>query len=164
MLRPFQPEDCGAAADLIRRAFAATSVALHPLPSALGVAASDLAAHLAAGGGGVFAPPARACLLWACRDGALHLSRLAVSPDDRRRGLAKAMLEQAELEARRRNLPRMTLATRLALEGNRRLFARAGFVEGTLHSHPGFTEPTYVDMERSLDNDLTTLSKVGLTC
>ena len=164
MLRPFQPADCPAAADLIRQAFAATPVVLDPPPSALRVAPGDLAAHVAAGGGGVFAPPARACLLWACQDGALHLSRMAVLPGERRQGLAMAMLEQAELEARRRSLPRMTLSTRLALEGNRRLFARAGFVERTRHAHPGFIEPTYVDMERSLDNDLSTLSKISLTC
>ena len=67
--------------------------------------------------------PDRSCLLWAERDGALHLSRLAVIPEHRRQGLARAMLAQAEQEARARRIPRLTLSTRLVLTGNRRLFA-----------------------------------------
>ena len=48
-------------------------------------------------------------------------------------------------------LPRVHLEVRLALAGNRRLFRRAGFVEGATHAHPGFDRPTYVSAEKRLD-------------
>jgi ribosomal protein S18 acetylase RimI-like enzyme len=89
-------------------------------------------------------------VLWAEDDGALYLSRLAVHPEHRRRGIARALVDEAEREARRRGLARMTLGVRLVLEDNRRLFASCGFVETTLHHHEGFSEPTWVAMERRL--------------
>jgi hypothetical protein len=44
----------------------------------------------------------------------------------------------------------MALGVRLVLDDNRRLFASCGFVETTLHHHEGFSEPTWVAMERRL--------------
>jgi hypothetical protein len=44
----------------------------------------------------------------------------------------------------------MHLGTRLALEGNRRLFARFGFQEVARHAHPGYAAPTWVEMEKRL--------------
>jgi hypothetical protein len=60
-------------------------------------------------------------------------------------------MEQAEREARQRGLAIMRLGVRLALEDNRRFFASCGFTETTLHRHEGFSEPTWVTMERRLD-------------
>ena len=93
----------------------------------------------------------QAGLLWAERDGGLYLARLAVHPGSRGEGFAVHLLQAAEAEARRRLLPRLWLSTRLAAERNRRLFARFGFVEGVRHAHPGYEQPTYVDMEKSLE-------------
>jgi hypothetical protein len=45
----------------------------------------------------------------------------------------------------------MRLGARLALEDNRRFFASCGFTETSLHHHDGFSEPTWVMMERRLD-------------
>jgi hypothetical protein len=47
-------------------------------------------------------------------------------------------------------LPRIHLSTRLVLLDNRRLFAACGFVETTCHAHPGYAEPTFVNMEKRL--------------
>ena len=156
-MRPLRPEDCDGVAALIRSAFASLATDVDPPPSALRVRGEDIAAHLAAGGSGVIAGQVRACLLWTRRDSALHVSRLAVAVECRGRGLALAMLGLAEDEAGRLGLTRLTLSTRLALESNRRLFARAGFVEGARHAHPGFAQPTYIDMERTLPNALSVL-------
>jgi hypothetical protein len=60
-------------------------------------------------------------------------------------------MEQAEREARQRGLAIMRLGVRLALEDNRRFFASCGFTETTLHRHEGFSERTWVTMERRLD-------------
>ena len=47
-------------------------------------------------------------------------------------------------------LPRLLLSTRLVLVGNRRLFARCGFVETAQLAHPGYAHPTFVDLEKAL--------------
>jgi hypothetical protein len=46
---------------------------------------------------------------------------------------------------------RLHLGTRLVLLDNRRLFASCGFVEVSQQAHPGYTEPTWVVMEKRLD-------------
>jgi len=60
-------------------------------------------------------------------------------------------MNEAEHAARRGGLPVVRLGVRLALEDNHRFFVSCGFVETTLHSHEGFTEPTWVTMERRLE-------------
>jgi GNAT superfamily N-acetyltransferase len=90
-------------------------------------------------------------VLWTERDAGLYIGRLAVLPDWRRRGLARALLARAEAEARARKLPRLHLGTRLALTNNRRLFAAAGFLETREHAHEGYDRPTWVQMEKRLD-------------
>ena len=146
--------DATAAAALIRSAFASQSVATDPPPSALGETADSVAASQAApdqGGIGAWAGTALAgCVMWQVQARGLYLGRLAVSPAWRRRGLASALVDAAEAEARRRGLPRLLLSTRLVLADNRRLFARCGFVETRQHAHPGHAHPTFVDMEKPL--------------
>ena len=149
-MRALGPGDCETASALIRRAF--TGLAVEPAPSATRVTADAVSAHLAAGGGGLILDPAIACLLWSAAGDALQVSRLAVDPGHRRQGHAAALLAAAEEEARRLGLAVMRLSTRLAFCDNRRLFARRGFQETTLHSHPGFTAPTFVDLEKRLAN------------
>ncbi len=150
-MRPIHPADCAAVAALIRHAFAGLGVA--PPPSALCVTAADVAAHLAAGGGGVLAEPDRGCLLWAEAAGTLQVSRVAVSFRSRRQGVAREMLAQADREADRRGLASLTLSTRLALPGNRRLFEACGFREVSRMAHPGFSEPTFVTLVKTLVAD-----------
>ena len=66
-------------------------------------------------------------MLWAEKDGALHIGRVSALPAWRGRGIARALLAAGEAEARRRGLKRMTLRVRLALGENQRLFAGFGF-------------------------------------
>lgn len=151
-LRPMTPVDADAAAALIRRAFAAQPVVLDPPPSALGVTAKAIAEHLMHAGGLVAEVNSRLAgtVLWAREGDACHISRLAVDPMARRQGLASQLLRAAELEARRQGASRLTLGTRLALAGNRRVFAAAGFREIALHSHPGYATPTWVELEKRM--------------
>jgi len=132
MIRPVLPGDAAAVADLVRLAFAAIPVALDPAPSALRETADSVRTHLAAGGGALADGPA-ACILWSERDGGLYVGRLAVHPKHRCRGLAG-----------------LHLGVRLALPGNRRLFARLGFTETRLRTHDGFVAPTWTEAERWL--------------
>lgn len=81
---------------------------------------------------------------------ALYISRLAVAPQWRRRGLASALIEAAEAEARRSGAARMTLGARLSLPDNIALFRRHGFAVVAQTCHPGFSRPTSADMELRL--------------
>ena len=148
-VRSITAADAALVAALIRSAFAALEVELLPPPSALRVTPADIAQHLAAGGGGALHGEV-GCVLWRVQDGGLYVSRLAVLPQARGQGVGRALLARAEMAARSMGLPRLHLEVRLALIGNRRLFRRAGFVEGAQHTHPGFDHPTYVAAVKEL--------------
>ncbi len=151
MIRPIQPADAAAVAALIRAAFGALPEPLDPAPSALRETAASILAHLSQGGGvAVEQAGIVACVLWSEKDAGLYLGRLAVAPHCRNRGLAAELVQAAEGEARRLGLPRLHLGVRLALPCNRRLFARLGFTETTLHAHDGFARPTWVVAEKWL--------------
>ncbi len=156
MIRPIETADAAAAAALIRAAFSGIPEPLDPAPSALRETGASVLAHLAHGGGavveqaGVEQAGIVVCVLWSEQDGGLCLGRLAVAPPCRNRGLAAQLVLAAEAEARRRGLPRLHLGVRLALPGNRRLFARLGFVETALHAHDGYADPTWAAAEKWL--------------
>jgi len=79
---------------------------------------------------------------------ALYLTRLAVVPAWRKRGVARAMLAAAENEARRIGAKRLTLRVRVTLPGNRAYFERSGFAVNGQGQDPGRTP--YFTMERLL--------------
>ncbi|RFB78924.1 GNAT family N-acetyltransferase [Methylovirgula sp. 4M-Z18] len=81
---------------------------------------------------------------------ALYLNRLVVAPEHQRQGLGRAMLEAATREALRQSLTKLSLSVRIALAGNRSFFESYGFRIIGAHTHPGFSEPTSYDMEKSL--------------
>jgi ribosomal protein S18 acetylase RimI-like enzyme len=72
-----------------------------------------------AGGRAAPSPPASA----------LYVDALATDPGFRRRGAARALLAEAEREARGRRLPAVALDTTIANEPARRLYASEGFDE-----------------------------------
>jgi predicted N-acetyltransferase YhbS len=151
-LRAIAMRDAAAIAALIRTAFAAQSVVTDPPSSALRVTEADVLSHLRHGSGAVAEADSSlvGAVLWDEREGGLYLSRLAVAPDSRGRGIAKALVAAAEIAAREAGLPRLHLSTRLVVLDNRRLFAACGFVETSREAHPGYAEPTFVNMERRL--------------
>jgi len=151
-LRMMERRDARTVAALIRSAFASQFVVTDPPPSALRVTEEEIAAHLRVGGGAVAEAGGGmvGSALWNEQDDGLYLGRLSVEPAWRGRGIAKALVASAEAAARRMALPRVHLSTRLVLRDNRRLFAACGFVETTCHAHPGYAEPTFVNMEKRL--------------
>jgi predicted N-acetyltransferase YhbS len=151
-LRMMETRDAPVVAALIRAAFGCQFVVTDPPPSALRVTPDDIAAHLRAGDGAVAESGGGmvGSALWNEQDGGLYLARLAVAPAWRGRGIAKALVAAADAAARNMALLRIHLSTRLVLLDNRRLFAACGFVETTSHAHPGYAEPTFVNMEKRL--------------
>ena len=63
------------------------------------------------------------------RENSLYIDALATDPEFRRRGAARALLDQAEHEARARGLPAVSLDTTMNNEGARALYAAAGYDE-----------------------------------
>lgn len=145
--------DAAAIAALVRLAFSMQSRRTMPPSGGLNETPASIAEHLGRGGGAVVENRGTivGAVLWNEEDGSLYVGRLSVHPEHRRRGIASLLMAEAEREARRLGLPKMHLGVRLALDDNRRFFASCGFVETTLHRHEGFSEPTWVMMERRLD-------------
>lgn len=79
---------------------------------------------------------------------ALYLTRMAVAPAWRKRGVGRALIQGAEEEARRAGAKRLTLRVRKNLPGNRAYFARFGFVVTGEGQDAG--RPPYDAMERAL--------------
>jgi ribosomal protein S18 acetylase RimI-like enzyme len=154
-IRAAQANDATEIAELVRLAFSAQPRPTNPPSSALKETATTIASHLVRGGGSVVVCGGAivGVVLWNEEDGALYISRLSVHPERRRRGTARALMEEAEREARRLGFSRMTLGVRLELEENRRFFRSVGFVDASFRSHEGFSEPTWVLMERRLTSD-----------
>ena len=149
---PLRVSDAADVVAVIRAAFADQGAITDPPSGALRETTETIAAKLAAGGGaglhseGVWI----GVVLWTPEDDALYLGRLAVLPAWRGRGLAGRLLEAAEAETRRRGFASLRLQVRLELPRNRLLFARRGFVQTGVRSHPGHPEPTIAVMEKAM--------------
>jgi predicted N-acetyltransferase YhbS len=144
--------ESAAIADIIIEAFSVYRGWLNPQPSALLETAATIAEKLRvercllAEIGGVLV----GCVMYKPEDVGVYLGRLAVLPSYRRRGIALALVGAVEAEARRLRAESISLEVRVALLGNQRLFTDLGFVEVARHAHPGFSEPTSIEMRKRL--------------
>ena len=92
-----------------------------------------------AGGRAAPSPPASA----------FYVDALAVDPAFRRRGAARALLAEAERQARRHRLPAVALDTTIANEPARTLYASEGFDE-VAYRPPGRGLPGFVALVKPL--------------
>jgi ribosomal protein S18 acetylase RimI-like enzyme len=92
-----------------------------------------------AGGRAAPSPPASA----------FYVDALATDPGFRRRGAARALLAEAEREARARRLPAVALDTTIANEPARALYASEGFDE-VAYRPPGRGLPGFVGLVKPL--------------
>jgi ribosomal protein S18 acetylase RimI-like enzyme len=83
------------------------------------------------------------------KDEALYLTRLAVLPSWRRRGVGRALMQAAEEEARRVGARRLTLRVRKTLPANLGYFRALGFAVTGEGREPGRTP--YDTMAHTLD-------------
>ena len=89
-----------------------------------------------------------ACVFLTPRQDALYVGKLAVAAPQRGRGLARTLIDQAELRAREMGLPALELQTRVELVGNQAAFRAMGFVEVCRTAHAGFSRPTSITYRR----------------
>jgi ribosomal protein S18 acetylase RimI-like enzyme len=137
---------------VMRRAFAEYRGVLRP-ESSVFVETAALIAEKLAGGGGYLALKGGTpvgCIIAEIKGDRGYLGRLAVDPAQRRQGLARHLMLAGEGFARARGLKTAEVQVRIALTGNIALFQALGYRETARRSHPGFAEPTYLVMEKSL--------------
>ncbi len=79
---------------------------------------------------------------------AMYLGRLAVRPECQGRGVGAALVAAVERFAAEAGADRITIGVRLALADNIRMFQKLGFVETGRTAHPGFSEPTSMDLAK----------------
>lgn len=90
------------------------------------------------------------CVLYRAEADHMYLGRLAVLPAHRRRGVGQALIAEVEARARARGLPRVRLGVRVGLPELRDRYERAGYRVISEHRHTGYTEPTYLILEKSM--------------
>ena len=130
-IRRLRPDNAAAVVEVIHAAFRAQEVATDPPPGALKETAESVRALLEAGGGAAVETDGGTVgvILWREAEGGLYFGRMAVLPAFRGQGIARALIAEAEQEARRRGLRRVHCGARLVLEGNHRLFRACGYRE-----------------------------------
>jgi ribosomal protein S18 acetylase RimI-like enzyme len=84
------------------------------------------------------------------REDSLYVDALATDPAFRRRGAARALLDEAERQAREHGLPAVTLDTAMNNEGARALYAAAGFDE-VAYRAPARGLPGFVALLKPVD-------------
>jgi ribosomal protein S18 acetylase RimI-like enzyme len=90
------------------------------------------------------------CVFYEVREEYVYLSRLSVLPEARGRGLGRSMMEYVEARTRELNRTRVRLGVRVALEPLRAWYERLGYGPIEARTHVGFSEPTYVILEKRL--------------
>jgi predicted N-acetyltransferase YhbS len=152
IVRPATIDEAPLVRELMLTAFASLRD-LDPPSSAFMESEADVAAAIARGGAAI-----------ASLDGApvgsvrfepeqfwLYISRLAVIPTARRRGIAGALMHAAEFEAPRFDLHESQVEMRSHLGGNRALFTSLGYELIWERPHPRNPAFTTVRMRKSLD-------------
>jgi predicted N-acetyltransferase YhbS len=152
LIRAARPDEAEAIVALIQRAFGAYRGKLRPESGALQETPETIRAVMKTGtillaerGGRILG-----CVSVRRKEGCAYAGRLAVEPMERGIGVGRALLAAAEALARRMGSDRLRVDVRLKLRDNRAFFRALGFVEGVQRCHPGFSKPTYVEMEKVL--------------
>ena len=153
VIRPAVPAEAEVLLAVMRAAFAEYRGVLRPESSVFVETAAVIAAKLAGGGGFLAIEQARpvGCIIAEVMGEHGYLGRLAVDPGVRRRGLARRLMLAGEGFVREQGLKSVEVQVRIALTGNIALFQSLGYRETARKSHPGYAEPTYLVMEKSLE-------------
>ena len=152
VIRAASPEEAEAIVAVIQRAFGEYRGKLRPESGALLETPETIRAAmktdrilLAERAGRVLG-----CVSVRRKDNCAYAGRLAVEPMERGIGVGRALLAAAEALARQMGTDRLRVDVRLKLHDNRAFFRALGFREGAERCHPGFRQPTYVELEKIL--------------
>lgn len=150
LLRDAAEGDVETVTTMIRAGFAEYEGKLDPPSGAHAETPEKVRAKMAMGGA-VMAFIDSVCVgvvLFYPEDGFLYLGRLAVLPDYRALGVGKVLIEAVESKAQALGLPGVQLSVRLALPRNRTYFENMGYQVVSYHTHPDYSEPTFMTLEK----------------
>lgn len=153
VLRAATRADAAALAAIIAASFAQYRGKLVPESSAFRETEEAIVRQLGDGAGAFIAErngEPLGCVMTEPMEGDLYFGRLAVLPGARGLGLAKRLIQAVEDDARARGLPGVRLGVRIALPQNQRLFNSLGYREISREAHPGFDQPTSINMRKAL--------------
>jgi ribosomal protein S18 acetylase RimI-like enzyme len=153
LIRPAAAAEADVLLDVMRRAFAEYRGVLKPESSVFVETTAAIAEKLGAGGGFLAIENEKpvGCIIAEAKGGHGYLGRLAVDPALRRRGLARRLMRIGEDFIRDRGLKSVEVQVRIVLTGNIALFRSLGYRETARACHPGYAQPTYLVMEKSLE-------------
>ena len=152
LIRPARADEAEAIVALLHRAFAEYRGKLQPESGALSESTDTISSAMS---GGTILVAVRdkgiaGCVALQHKVDFAYAGRLAVDPSARGMGVGRALMAEAEAMARQLGAGRLRAHVRLALTENRAFFRALGFVEGAHRCHPGFSRPTYVELEKIL--------------
>jgi predicted N-acetyltransferase YhbS len=153
-IRRADASDADALARTIVQAFEMYRGRLDPQSGALFETADTIRAELHDGAGAFLAKAdgqVVGCVMTKVVDDDLYFGRLSVEPQARGRSIGRRLVEAVEAEAARSGRPGVRLSVRIALPQNQRFFASLGYRESGRQSHPGFDQPTFINMRKPLD-------------
>ncbi len=142
------PFDWAAILRLIRTEFAYMDGRIDPPSSMQRLTEADIAAKAESGEVWVVGNPPVACMFLTLRAESLYLGKLAVSGDQRGKGLARALVGVAQIRAKVFGLAAVELETRVELVENHATFRALGFVEVGRSAHPGHVQPTSITFRK----------------
>ena len=91
-----------------------------------------------------------ACTFLTEKPDCLYLGKMAVHPDHRGKGIAQALIDTSSNLAQSLGHTKLRLQTRIELTENHAIFAHLGFSKTAEGTHPGFTRPTEITMEKKV--------------
>lgn len=135
---------------LVRQSFAYMDERIDPPSSLKGMSLEDFKAKAQAERLIVAEADGRllGCAFAALREDCLYLGKVAVAPEARGQGVARAMFAVAEALAREQGRPFLELQTRVELTENHATFAALGFQVVARTAHPGFDRPTSLTLRK----------------
>ncbi len=151
-LREAQTEDANLLVPILHAAFAEYQERLDPPSGVLSETAGTVRQKLETGHAVIafLGAEAAGCVFYWLEETQIYLGRLAVLPQYRKRGVARALIGYVEQQARQRGIPKVQLGTRLVLTRLREYYKRLGYHEVRFAAHEGYLEPTYVVMEKDV--------------
>ena len=151
-IRPANPDEGAALAELLHAAFAEQRGRISPESAALSETPESIGTRFAEHSIAVAEQAGRlvGCIFFQRRDDVIYFGRLATLPECRGQGVAGALVDHVEAHARHSGAARVTLGVRIALVENQRYFEARGYREVGRETHAGFTAPTSIRYEKDI--------------
>ncbi|MFT6457849.1 GNAT family N-acetyltransferase [Pseudophaeobacter arcticus] len=135
---------------LVQREFAYMEARINPQSSMHKLTPLDIEKQCVTGEVWVIGERPDACVFFTEKADCFYLGKLAVAAEQRGKGYARQLIRLAEQRARTKGFSILELETRIELVENHKTFQRFEFKKTSEEAHPGFLEPTYIVMRKTI--------------